>query len=151
MVQRIPPSTEAIYEMDETAWLEVTAELIRHGRLDEVDLDILAEHLTDMAKRDYREVLTRLVILLSHLLKWDYQPDQGSRSWRATVLEQQRELRQLLESKSLRNYAVVVFGDAYADARKQAAVETGLSRSTFPMQCPWSLEASLIAGDSAEE
>jgi Domain of unknown function DUF29 len=147
MVQRTPPSTESSYELDETAWLEATAEQIRNGRLDEVDLDILAEHLTDMAKRDYREVFTRLVVLLGHLLKWEYQPDHRSRSWRGTILEQQRELRQLLEGKSLRNHAVAVYGDAYADARKQAAAETGLARTTFPVECPWQMDEVLADRD----
>ena len=83
-----------MYEFDETAWLEATADLIRNGRVAEVELHTLAEYLTDMAKRDRREVFSRLVILLSHLLKWEYQPDNRSGSWRGTILEQRRELRQ---------------------------------------------------------
>ena len=54
MVQRTPVATAALYEVDETAWLEATAELIRNGRLSEVELNTLAEYLTDMAKRDRR-------------------------------------------------------------------------------------------------
>src|SRR3954451_10512771 len=56
MVQRTHAATAALYEIDETAWLEATADLIRNGRLTEVDRDTLAEYLTDMAKRDRREV-----------------------------------------------------------------------------------------------
>src|SRR5438105_2494111 len=96
MVQRTAAAPAALYEADETAWLETAADLIRGRRLTEVDLDTLAEYLTDMAKRDRREVFSRLVVLLSHLLKWDYQPDHRSGSWRGAILEQQRELRQLL-------------------------------------------------------
>src|SRR5271165_6909529 len=128
MAQQTPAATAALHEVDETAWLEATAELIRNGRLAEVELNTLAEYLTDMAKRDRREVFSRLVVLLSNLLKWEYQPDRRSGSWRGTILEQQRELRQLLESGTLRNHALAVFADAYADARKQAAAETGLAR-----------------------
>src|SRR5271163_4644665 len=129
MVQRTAAATETLYELDETAWLEATANLIRNGRLAEVELNTLAEYLTDMAKRDRREVVSRLVLLLSHLLKWEYQPDRRSGSWRGTILEQQRELRQLLESGTLRNHATALFADAYTDARKQAAAETGLARA----------------------
>ena len=143
MVQRTPLATAALYESDETAWLEKTADLIRHGQLDSVDLATLAEYLTDMAKRDRREVFSRLVVLLSHLLKWEYQPDHRSGSWQATILEQQRELRQLLDSRSLRNHAADVLAEAYADARKQAAAETGLTRATFPEESPWDLEGAL--------
>ena len=143
MVQRTPLATAALYEADETAWLETTADLIRHGQFDAVDLAILAEYLTDMAKRDRREVFSRLVVLLSHLLKWEHQSDHRSGSWQATILEQQRELRQLLESRSLRNHATAILAEAYGDARKQAAAETGLPRATFPDECPWDLDGAL--------
>src|SRR4051794_10409069 len=143
MVQRTPVATAALYEVDETAWLEATADLIRNGRLTEVELNTLAEYLTDMAKRDRREVFSRLVVLLSHLLKWEYQPDRRSGSWRGTILEQQRELRQLLESGTLHKHAAASFARAYVDARKQAAAETGLARATFPEECPWDLEGAL--------
>lgn len=147
MVQRTPSTTGALYEVDETAWLETTADLIRQGRLDSVELDHLAEYLTDMAKRDRREVLRRLVVLLAHLLRWEYQPDRRSGSWTGTILEQQRELRQLLESGTLRTHARAVLADAYAEARKQAAAETGLARATFPEACPWQLDGALADRD----
>jgi hypothetical protein len=147
MVQRTPVATAALYEVDETAWLEATADLIRMGRLTEVDLNTLAEYLTDMAKRDRREVFSRLVALLSHLLKWECQPDRRSGSWRGTILEQQRELRQLLESGTLRAHATAVFAEAYADARKQAAAETGLARTAFPEECGWDLHSALAYWD----
>lgn len=151
MVQRASEATAALYEVDETAWLEATAELIRQGRLYAVELGTLAEYLTDTARRDRREVYGRLVTLLAHLLTWDYQPDRRSGSWQGTILEQQRELHQLLESGTLRNHAVAVFGDAYADARKQAAAETGMVRGTFPEECPWDLEGALAdRGEDAE-
>jgi hypothetical protein len=149
MVQRTPGATAALYDRDETAWLETAADMIRHGRIDAIDLDTLAEYLTDMARRDRREVLSRLVTLLAHLLKWEYQLDQRSRSWLVTMLEQQRELRELLESGTLRNHAAAVFAAAYADARKQAAAETGLPRSAFPEESPWDLDGALA--DRGEE
>lgn len=151
MVQQTQVATAPLYEVDETAWLEATADLIRNGRLTEIELDTLAEYLTDMAKRDRREVFSRLVVLLSHLLKWEYQPDRRSGSWRGTILEQQRELGQLLESGSLRNHAHAVFADAYVDARKQAAAEMGLARSAFPEECGWDLDGALADWDEDAE
>ena len=151
MVQRTPVATATLYEVDETAWLEATADLIRNGRLNEVDLNNLAKYLTDLAKRDRREVFSRLVTLLSHLLKWEYQPDRRLGSWRGTILEQQRELRQPLESGTLRNHAIAVFADAYADARKQAAAETGLARTAFPEECGWDLDGALADWDGDTE
>jgi hypothetical protein len=148
MVQRTPIATAALYEADETAWLEVTADLIRQGRLDEVDLGTLAEYLTDMAKRDRREVFSRLVVLLCHLLKWEYQPDRRSGSWRGTIREQRRELRQLLESGSLQNHAAAVLAEAYAEARAQAADETELDPGVFPAESPWGLDEAVSGMDA---
>lgn len=151
MVERSPGAPATLYEVDETAWLEATADLIRQGRFGEIEREVLAEYLTDMARRDRREVFSRLVVLLSQLLKWEYQPDHRSGSWRGTILEQQRELRQLLESGTLRNHALAVFADTYADARKQAAAETELARSTFPEACGWDLDSALADWDEGAE
>jgi hypothetical protein len=96
-----------------------------------------------MAKRDRREVFSRLIVLLSHLLKWRYEPARRSGSWRGTIREQRRELRQLLESGTLYNHAVDVLAEAYGEARAQAADETGLDPSTFPGECVWELDAAL--------
>jgi len=121
-----------LYELDETAWLETMSALAAGRRYAEMDYQHLSEYLADMAKRDRREVFSRLVILLSHLLKWEYQPTHRSGSWRGTIREQRRELRQLLESGTLRNHAEAILADAYAEARLQAADETELPLTMFP-------------------
>ncbi len=144
-----PPPLPTSHKLDETAWLEQTAEALRLGHFERFDADALAEYLNDMAGRDRREVVSRLVVLLAHLLKWDHQPERRSRSRQATILEQQRELRQLLQSRTLRNHAEATRDAAYLDAIKQAAAEAGLPREPFPGQCPWSLEAALT--DRGEE
>jgi hypothetical protein len=135
-----------LFEQDETAWLEAMANLAEQGRYAEMDYPNLSEYLADMAKRDRREVSSRLVVLLTHLLKWEHQPDHRSGAWRGTILEQRRELRKLLDSGTLHNHANAVLAEAYGDARKQAAAETGLPRTTFPAECSWDLE-SLLADD----
>ena len=132
-----------LYERDETAWLEVMSNLAAEGRYAEMDYPNLSEYLADMAKRDWREVSSRLVVVLTHLLKWEHQPDQRSGSWQGTILEQRRELRKLLESASLYNHAISILAEAYAEARKQAAAETTLPRETFPIECHRDLEGLL--------
>jgi Domain of unknown function DUF29 len=123
-----------LYERDETAWLEAMSALAASGRYAEMDYRHLSEYLADMAKRDRREVFSRLVVLLSHLLKWEHQPERRSGSWRGTIRAQRRELRQLLESGTLRQHAEAVLADAYAEARRQAADETELSLDVFPAE-----------------
>jgi hypothetical protein len=119
-----------------------------------MDFRHLSEYLADMAKRDRREVFSRLVVLLSHLLKWEHQPERRSGAWRGTIREQRRELRQLVESGTLRNHAIAVLADAYAEARRQAADETDLSLDVFPVQAPENFdellaEPQLEAGNGA--
>lgn len=142
--EKLPLSV--LFERDETAWLEIMAQLVVEGRYAELDHVNLSEYLSDMARRDRREVASRLVALLAHLLKWEYQLDQRSGSWRGTIVEQRRELRKLLESATLYNHALSVAAEAYGDARKQAAAETELPRETFPHECRCDLE-SLLADD----
>ena len=134
-----------LFERDETAWLEIMAHLAAQGRYAEMDHANLSDYLSDMAKRDRREVSSRLVTLLTHLLKWDHR----SGSWQGTILEQRRELRKLLESGTLHNHALSVLAESYADARKQAAAETQLPRETFPLECRRDLD-SLLAEEEED-
>jgi hypothetical protein len=122
---------ETLYETDETAWLELTAEQVRARRF-------------DMARRDRREVVSRLIVLLADLLKWRYQPEKRSGSWRATILEQQREMEMIVESGTLHDHAVATLDKAHGYARIEAAAETGLPLSAFPEDCPWDLGAILV-------
>jgi hypothetical protein len=145
-VQQMPLGV--LYEQDETAWLESMAALAAERRFDEMDYANLIEYLTDMAKRDRREVFSRLVVLLTHLLKWEHQPENRSGSWKGTIREQRRELRQLLESGTLRNHAEAVLAEAYAEARRQAADETELSVEIFPEQFAEDMDQLLGEADA---
>jgi hypothetical protein len=139
----------ALYEQDETAWLEIMSALAAGGRHAEMDFPHLSEYLADMARRDRREVFSRLVTLLTHLLKWEYQPQRRLGAWRGTIREQRRELRQLLESGTLRRHAEAVLADAYMEARGQAADETELPLETFPAEDERSLD-EVLAEPEAE-
>jgi hypothetical protein len=132
-----------LYLEDETAWLEAMSQLAAERRHEEFDYEHLSEYLADMAKRDRREVASRLTTLLAHLLKWEYQPAHRSNSWRATIDEQQHELQMLLESRTLLNHANAALSKAYKHAARRAALETGLPETTFPTECPFSLDVIL--------
>ena len=139
-----------LFDCDETAWLERMSRLVAQGRYAEMDHANLSEYLSDMAKRDRREVAGRLATFLMHLLKWEYQPDHRSGSWRGSILEQRSELLDLLESGTLYKHASSVLARAYAVARRRAAAETGLPLGTFPIECRWDLE-SLLTDDGDTE
>jgi len=150
MVQQAPKSLADLYEADETAWLEATADFVRESRWDQVDSQLLAEYLTDMAKRDRREVDSRLIVLIVHVLKWIHQPGRRTGSWRATIIEQRQELEGLVGWGVLRNHAEAVLPDAYLKAVERAAAETGLPDAEFSETCPYTLD-QLLAPDLLAE
>ena len=150
MLNQVLASLPSLYHEDETAWLEAMARLVAERRLAEMDFDHLGEYLSDMARRDRREVYSRLVVLLTHLLKWEYQPEKRSGSGRGTILEQRRKLRLLLESGVLRSHAIASLAVTYQEAREQAAAETGLPLETFPIQWERSID-ELITRESESD
>ena len=58
-----------LYEKDFLAWTQQQSELSRQGRWQEVDLDHLVQELDDMGKCNHRELESRSVVLIAHLLK----------------------------------------------------------------------------------
>lgn len=129
------------YEEDLYGWAMQTARLVRDGRYEEIDALHLAEELESMGKSERRALEHRLVVLLVHLLKWEHQPDQRSKSWQRTLIEQRKQLARLLkDSPSLRPKLPELLGDAYESAVRWAADETGLDESDFPAACVYPLE-----------
>ncbi len=129
-----------LYDKDEVAWLEKSVQLIRKKRFQALDFQNLAQYLEDMAKRDRREVKSRLVSLLVHLLKWQFQSNMRSGSWRASIVNQRGELEDEFESATLKKHASAILPQAYARAVKEASAETGLAEFKFPPDCPYTLE-----------
>jgi len=138
------PASTKLYDQDFAAWAEATARLLREGRLDQLDIEILAEEVESMAKRDRAELRSRLRVLLMHLLKWGWQPGERSSSWHSTILEQRSEMEDVLErSPSLRPTLAESVARAYPAAAKRASIETGLPLKVFPRECPFSVDQIL--------
>jgi hypothetical protein len=141
--------TAALYDQDFFEWTVRNAELLRSGRLEEIDLEHLAEEIQDLGDRHRHEINSRLVVLLKHLLKWSMQPqrrytESGSSSWLSTIREQRRQMTGLLEeAPSLRRYAKEGLPKAHRDAVKEASAETGIPIAKFPEECPFSFDQVL--------
>ncbi|BAP55363.1 hypothetical protein THII_1066 [Thioploca ingrica] len=135
---------ERDYEQDFYAWIQHNIALLKQGKLNEIDIDILIDELESMAKRDKRELTSRLTILIAHLLKWQFQPEQRSGSWQGSIDEQRFKIGKHLEdSPSLRNQLSESIKVAYPDALKLAIKETKLSSKVFPKDCPYPIEQLL--------
>lgn len=131
-------------ESDFALWSAEQAALLRAGRLDRLDRDNLAEEIESLGRGEESEIESRLNVLLLHLLKWRFQPEQHSNSWKATLLEQRRRIaRRIRQSPSLRNHPADVLDEEYEVARLAAAGETGLALGVFPAACPFTIEQIL--------
>jgi len=129
----------SLYETDFYAWANQQARLLRAGELSAADIEHIAEEIESMGRSEKRELLSRLAVLLMHLLKWQVQPTLRGNSWRATIKVQRRELeRHLADNPSLKATLAETIAIAYEDAALLAARETGLAESAFPASCPWS-------------
>ena len=132
------------YEQDFYVWIQHNIALLKQGKFNEIDIDILIDELESMAKRDRRELTSRLMILIAHLLKWQFQPVKKSGSWQCAIDEQRIQIiEQLEESPSLKNILPESIGKAYSKAVTLAAKETGLPIEIFPKKCPYLIEQLL--------
>jgi ribosomal protein L29 len=133
-----------LYKTDFHAWTLKAAELLRQGQFDQLNIEELAEELEDLGDKERKEVGNRLVVLLAHLLKWQFQPNHRSSSWRGSIIEQRKQIaRQLKFNPSVKPHFAAAIADAYPDAVDVAADETGLSEQAFPAQCPYTQEQIL--------
>jgi hypothetical protein len=94
-----------------------------------------------MGRSHKRALENRLEILFMHLLKWQFQPQNQSNSWKASIIEQRRKLEKLLrENPSLKHQLLAIVGEVYEDARVSASKETDLPLNTFPEAMPFTYE-----------
>lgn len=133
-----------LYEQDYFRWLNETARLLRNGDLNQLDVKNLAEEIEDMGRSEKRALESNLEVVLMHLLKYQYQPERRSNSWRSSILEHRNRLEKAFEeSPSLSNHFAQVFDKSYQYSRKKTAVETGLAIDTFPVESPFTPEQVL--------
>ena len=130
-----------LYEHDFYAWANQQAALLRAGDLSVADIEHIAEEIESMGKTEKRELVSRLSLLLMHLLKWQVQPERRGRSWRSTVTIQRHALADhLTDNPSLRSSLDQTLVRAYDNARLGAIGETDLPESFFSSGCPWPFE-----------
>jgi hypothetical protein len=126
------------YDTDFYAWTQQQAAAIRTGAWDDVDRNHLAEEVEDVGKSERRALVGHLRVLLTHLLKWQVQPERRSDSWVDSMLHAQIEAQTILDdSPSLHPELSAFVARAYAQARRLAARETRLDLVRLPDTCAW--------------
>jgi hypothetical protein len=137
---------QSLYDSDFYAWALQNAALFKAKRFNELDFEHLAEEIENMGKSEGRELDSRLTELLLHLLKWHYQTQRRCRSWTVSINKQRIGVDKVLdENPSLKHELEERLQQSYKYARRYAATETSVPLTTFPEQCPYSLQEALDA------
>jgi hypothetical protein len=134
------------YEKDLHAWANEQARLLRAGRFDLLDIEHIAEEIEDVGKSEQRELANRMAVLLTHLLKWQYQTDRRGASWEKPIKAQRESIRYALEeSPSLipKLYEPRWLTMVWKHTVAQAVNETGLD--CFPNECPWTMQDEVLS------
>jgi hypothetical protein len=131
-------SNQQLYDRDFYGWANEQAGLLRAGRLSEADIEHIAEEIESMGRTEKRELVSRLTVLLLHLLKWRFQPGLRGATREASVAVQRIKLVDHLDDNpSLKPQIPAAITAAYRVGRIEAAAETGIGQAAFPQSCPW--------------
>lgn len=143
----------AHYERDFYRWTQRQAAELRRaagqGSNLPLDWDHLAEEIESLGTRDRRELYSRLVRTIEHLLKLQYAPaDAPRRLWTVSVLNQRSDLKAILkDSPSLRRVARERLDQAHEEARdlvERTVPDAELGQwPDLPRTCPYTLEQVL--------
>ena len=139
--------SNTLYERDFYAWAYQQAALLRAGQLSDADIENIAEEIESMGRSEKRELVSRLTVLLTHLLKWQYQPERRGKSWLRTIQQQRfRIADHLSENPSLKSQLVFSIRTAFRDARIEAERETDIDQDIFPLECPYTFDQMMDEG-----
>ena len=147
MAEPIRKLQGSLYEQDFANWADFQAQVLRDRNAARLDWENLAEEIESLGRRDKSEIRSRLIVLLTHLLKWHFQPSERGHSWQSTIGEQRIHLESTLDdSPSLRRFPGEVLEKCYQRARREAAKETQLPLGSFPEEAPYTAEQVLEYG-----
>ncbi|CAN1210294.1 DUF29 domain-containing protein [Tumidithrix helvetica PCC 7403] len=111
----------SLYESDFLAWTDETSAKLRARDFDSLDLENLIEEIDSLGASQRKELLSRLTVLLEHLIKRMYiDLPQEFDGWVNTIRNQRTELEILiLQSPSLKSRWHKSFDEAWRLAMKR--------------------------------
>lgn len=141
-----------LYEHDLEGWTRVQIDLLRQGNTQNLDIKNLIMELEDLGKSSLHELESCFIVLIAHLLKWQFQLDTLAGQWkefegksgRKTIIEQRTQLSFLLDKvPSIKASLELARDEAYPAARRLTIKETGMPSESFPSVCPYSVNELL--------
>ena len=143
-MKKLDPLRLTPIDSDFALWAAEQAALLRAGQLDRVDLDKVAEEIGSVGNSERYEIDSRMEVVLQHLLKWQFQPEKRSNSWKATIREQRLRIARVIKrSPSLHPYPAENLDGSFVIGLERAITETGLPEALFPAICPYTVEQIL--------
>ena len=137
----------SLYQQDFYGWTQQQVQALAQKQVSALDWQHLQEEIQSLGRQEYRELVSRLTVLLGHLLKWQYQPEKRSRSWFLTIREQRRAIRRHLhQNPSLKSRVVEALEEGFEAGVDLALRETDLPLRAFPEHCSYEFES--IMADS---
>lgn len=131
-----------LYDTDLADWAQAQARALELRDPDALDWDNLAEEIRDLGKGAKRMIASYLNVLLTHLIKYEIQPERRSRSWRLSIRNARKHIHAELESSpSLRPYLTEIFGRTLRMSYEDALAE--METSSRPEYTPCTLEQAL--------
>jgi Domain of unknown function DUF29 len=134
----------SLYETDILLWSEETAAKLRARDFDSLDIEGLIEEVEALGISQKKELISRLIVLLEHLLKRLYVPlPHDFNGWERTIRTQRAELEVLLTAvPSLQTRWDTSFEQAWRIALKLVRKE--YTHINFPDVWPYSQAIAAI-------
>jgi hypothetical protein len=147
MTATILLDTNVLYDRNYFLWLNATAEQLKQGRFNKLDLENLVEEIDSMVKSQKNGLKSLLIVLLEHLLKlayWESERERNANHWKREIIAFRNQINRLLSaSPSLQPYLSEIFEASYTKARRLAATEMGVKLKTLPETSRITLEQTL--------
>ena len=144
--KQITGNLSELYHTDYYTWAMANAELLKEGKLDKIDYINLAEEVKDLGKSEYYRLESYLANLLSHLYKWDNQPELRTKSWINTIANSINDIALTLKRNPGLKYEQV-FNDAFLDGWNKARYiifsDTEIKFNLIPEDPPYSFKEAI--------
>lgn len=139
--------TTSLYEQDILLWVEDTVNKLKNHDFTNLDIDNLIEEVESLGISQKKELISRLMVLLEHLLKrlyvdlpYDYN------GWERTIRNQRSEIDLLISQvPSLQSRWDISFDDAWK--RALAKVKKEYRQVSFPDTWPYSQSLETILNE----
>ena len=126
------------YEDDFYGWAMANASLLKKRKFNEADMNHIIEEMEALGRSNRRELVSRLGVLIAHLMKWQYQTSLRKGGWQGTIERQRIEISDVLEENpSLKSQIEEIMPKAYKYALSILKEETPLDLKSLPSECPY--------------